>query len=78
MGEEHTCDRCHVRHAEVVLKGPGGEATYLCAAPECMMAAGVCPSCNLALERRQLESGEVVLECPVCGFRETIERWSGS
>lgn len=72
MVESHQCERCHVHQAEVVMKGPGGETTYLCTSPECMMAAGMCPSCNVQLEKKVLDSGETVLECSVCGYRETL------
>ena len=72
MSEAHNCERCHIHQAEVVMKGPGGETTYLCTSPECMMAAGICPSCNVQLERKTLDSGETVLECSVCGHRETL------
>jgi len=54
------------------MKGPGGETTYLCTSPECMMAAGMCTNCNVQLERRELDTGETVLECPACGYRQTL------
>jgi len=72
VAEPHNCERCHVHQAEVVMKGPGGETTYLCTSPECMMAAGICTNCNVQLEQRVLDSGETVLECPVCGFQQRI------
>ena len=72
MSEAHSCERCHIHQAEVLMKGPGGETTYLCTSPECMMAAGMCTNCNVQLERRELDTGETVLECPACGYRQTL------
>lgn len=72
MAEEQVCEHCHVHQAEVVMRGPGGETMYLCTAPECMMAAGMCPSCNVQLVRKELETGEVVLECSACGYRNVL------
>ena len=74
MSEAHSCDKCHEHQAEVVMKDPGGETTYLCTAPECMMAAGMCPSCNVQLEVKIMESGDTVVECSACGYRRTYSK----
>ncbi|MCL5942639.1 MAG: zf-TFIIB domain-containing protein [Actinobacteria bacterium] len=71
MVDIHYCENCDEHEAEVVLTGPGGETKYLCTAPECMMAAGICPSCQVELEITVTETGEKLYQCPQCDFEQT-------
>lgn len=73
MEEIHFCDHCDEAEAEVMLTGPGGETTYLCTSPECMMAAGICPSCQIDLEVKISATGERLYACPHCDFEQTYE-----
>ncbi|GAB4249578.1 MAG: hypothetical protein Kow00129_10360 [Thermoleophilia bacterium] len=73
MTEIHYCAECEEKEAEVHIHGPGGEMKYLCTAPECMMAAGVCPNCHVTLEITTGEGGEQLYSCPDCDFNRTYE-----
>ncbi len=73
MVEIHYCENCDDHAAEVVMTGPGGETQFLCTAPECMMAAGICPSCQVDLEIRDTTTGESLYGCPHCDFEQTRE-----
>lgn len=73
MVDIHYCEHCDEHPAEVLLTGPGGESRYLCTAPECMMEAGICPSCQVTLEIIVSETGEQLYQCPHCEFEQTYE-----
>lgn len=73
MTEVHYCKSCNEHPAEVTLSGPGGDTTYLCTAPECMMAAGICPSCQVDLEVEVTGTDEKIYSCPKCDFERTYE-----
>ena len=73
MVEIHYCENCDEHAAEVVLSGPGGESAYLCTSPECMMAAGICPSCQVDLEVHDSHSGHKLYSCPQCDYERTYE-----
>lgn len=69
----HYCEECGDREAEVTLSGPGGQVTYLCTSPECMMSAGICPNCRVDLEVTHTDTGEHLYSCPSCDFKQTYE-----
>jgi hypothetical protein len=70
MTDIHYCEHCE-GEAEVTLAAAGGETKYLCTAPECMMAAGLCPNCQVDLEIKTTESGEELYHCTQCDFEQT-------
>jgi hypothetical protein len=72
MTEMQKCEQCQ-EEAEVHLAGPGGEMTYLCTSPECMMAAGVCPNCQVELHIIVSETGEDLYHCEQCDFERTYQ-----
>jgi hypothetical protein len=72
MSDINYCDHCE-GEAEVTLAAPGGETKYLCTAPECMMAAGLCPNCHVDLEIKVADSGEEIYHCVQCDFEQTYE-----
>lgn len=67
--EEHVCQVCGAEHAEIKVARPNQELGYVCVSPECLMAAGMCPSCHVPLEVSRAENGEEYLSCPVCNQR---------
>jgi hypothetical protein len=73
MTEIHYCENCEEHTAEVSLSGPGGEMKYLCTAPECMMAAGICPNCQVEIEITTGEGGESLYHCHECDFEQTYK-----
>lgn len=73
MVDIHYCDSCDEHEAEVTLAGPGGETRYLCTAPECLMAAGICPSCHVDLQVVVADTGEELYRCTQCDFERTLK-----
>lgn len=69
----HYCEHCEEHEAEVSLTTKGGHVHYLCTSPECMMSAGVCPSCGIDLEVNVKDTGEKLYSCPSCSFEQTYE-----
>ena len=73
MVDIHYCENCEEHEAEVRLASPGGETKYICTSPECMMAANMCPSCEVELEVKAGPDGEEMYSCPHCDFEHTYE-----
>ena len=73
MVDIHYCDHCEEHEAQVTMRNSGGETRYLCTSPECMMSAGMCPSCSVELEVKVAETGETLYACPHCTFEQTYE-----
>lgn len=71
MTDVHYCENCQEHEAEVVMTAPGGETKYLCTSPECMMSAGMCPSCQVDLKVSVKDTGETIYHCPQCEFEQT-------
>jgi hypothetical protein len=71
--EIHYCEHCEEHEAEVAMTAPGGEVHYLCTSPECMMSAGMCPSCQVDLEVTITDTGESLYHCPHCSFEQTYK-----